>query len=91
MPKTDEDIQRMSAEAAQVWNSSPVQAFITDFVHDCFQKWEIEQDPKERERLWYLMQAGSSFKDMFMRHLIDGKILKKREEGSIADGIGPII
>jgi len=91
MSKTEEDVERLSNEARQVWGNPLVQDFMSNYPMKIFIQWLDETDPVVREALWNEARGVTAFKRTFLTHLAGGSALKKKREGSIADGIGPIV
>ena len=91
MSKTEEQVERLSAEAEQVWNNPLVRDFMDNFVKEMFVEWLNEEDEAKRNRLWGIAKGAEGFKARFLSYLAGGKALAKKKSGAIADGIGSII
>jgi hypothetical protein len=91
MARTEDDIKRLSAEAAAIWNNPLTQDYMKNYIGKLLIRWMAAATPEERERLHAEAKGVEAFKAHFLSFIAAGKALDKKKESSIAGSIGSIV
>jgi hypothetical protein len=91
LPKSDEQIQQLSGEAAAVWGSPVMRDFFEIEIKRMFVNWLNEPDEAERNKIWNQAKGMDLLKARMLGFMAAGRAVERKKDGSIADGIGAII